>query len=125
MRRERPCIHPDEDALMALIDDQSSAKPDLRAHVAACVTCMTRVAEVRETRRMLRAIAVNEQHPRHDVATQAMTRIRLRATAVTNINEVFAGLCALIRGLKDVLSGPSPRSDVTPTRAGGKGALHG
>jgi hypothetical protein len=125
MRRERPCIHPDEDALVALIDDESSAKPDLRAHVAACATCMMGVAELRETRRILLAIAVNQQHPRHDVASHAMTRIRLRATAVSNINEVFAGLCALVRGLKVVLSGPSPRSNVTPTRAGGKGSLHG
>jgi len=99
--------HPDDDALATLADDES-LEDDVRRHVDGCADCGGRVEELRQMRRLLHSQAAKQQHAQHDVARRAVSRLRLRQTAIGNMNEVFASLRALVRGIADLFGGGPP-----------------
>ena len=114
MRRERTRAHPDEDALLALVDDASSARAVVRRHVAGCSICARRVEELFETRSVLQAAAGRNQRSPQDLTHRALSQLRLRHTSIDDLNELFASLRALFVGFADIFIRVRPPS-VTPT----------
>lgn len=59
------------------------------------------------TQTALRQAAPIELSPPRDLAGPAVRRLRGRQSSIDSVNEVFASLRALLRGLTDVLGGRS------------------
>jgi len=104
MARQRD-VHPDDDALSSLIDDESAAATTLRDHVASCPRCTNRIGELRETRNLVADILGQYERAPDDVAERAVERMRRRHRSTGRANEVFAALRALIWGFADLFGG--------------------
>ncbi|MBD5656594.1 MAG: hypothetical protein IAI50_15640 [Candidatus Eremiobacteraeota bacterium] len=96
----RRTAHPPDEDLLGLSDDAPGGDSrTTRAHVASCVACRARIAELRELRVLLAEAGAIEREPRFNVVPSAVKRLRLRRHTVTNANEFLGGLVALFRGL--------------------------
>jgi hypothetical protein len=124
MARKPPTSHPDDDTLLALVDDEASTDTILD-HVGSCNRCTERVAELRATRRLLQDVGAQQLHPQHDIAQRAVGRLRLRQMAIGNINEVFAAVRALFQGLAELFGGSPPPDVAEPLPRRDEGAPHG
>ena len=114
MRRERTRVHPDEDTLLALVDDASSVRADACRHVADCPVCARRLEELFETRSILQGAANRTQRSPQDLAQRAISQLRLRHTSVDDLNELFASLRTLFVGLADIFIRARPPSATPP-----------
>jgi len=97
--------HPTGEALEALVAG-TPVSDATSAHVRQCALCQQRVEELRALRRLLQASAAREVDPGKDLAGKALARLRWRQGAAGELNELFAGLATLLRGLTTLL----PRS---------------
>jgi predicted anti-sigma-YlaC factor YlaD len=88
--------------------DPAEAPDNLRVHnhLNACEACRRRRAELVGFREMLAQAGSGERRPPRDVVAAAMLRLRLRRYSISNANEVFEGLAALVRGLASLFSLP-------------------
>ena len=96
--------------------------PVTRDHVSRCAQCQMRIEELQATRRALRDIGAQEVFPEHNLAQRAVGRLRIRQTAIGNVNEIFAALRALVRGFAELFGGGPPPADApepAPRRDGG------
>ncbi len=127
MRGERAAAHPNSEALLALVDDESTASDEVREHIAGCPSCAKRVENFRKTRRLLQDAAGRNQRSPSDLAERALSRLRLRHTAIENVNELFASIFLLFVGFTELLTS-KPRPPVTapaPTPAKDKDVPRG
>ncbi len=106
----RKATHPNADTLVAFADADASLDTVTRDHIQSCTSCAQRVAELQTTRRLLQDVGTFNVPPPYDIARRAVERLRLRRTAVGNVNEVFAAMRALLRGIADLFGGQSPEA---------------
>jgi hypothetical protein len=107
--------HPDEEALLALVEGRAPAEAT-REHVAHCPLCSGRLAELQAIRQVLRATAAREAAPSRDLARDAVARARAHRATIGGLNEVLAILNTVVRGLALMFSPPPPHA---PGRAAG------
>lgn len=97
--------HSSDEELVSLLESDAPAPEKTRRHVAQCLACTERIGELQRTRRLLQATGVHEVPPQHDLARDAMTRLRLRDVAIGNVNELMHVLRTLVGALTKLLSG--------------------
>ena len=102
--------HPD-DAALGLLAEGDSEDAATRAHTAGCPRCSARVAELRRIRTLVQESALREETPRRDLAGGALARLRTRHRMGSQVNEVFAGLGAFLRGLVALFAHPEADHD--------------
>ncbi|MDQ2865127.1 MAG: hypothetical protein M3R51_02765 [Candidatus Eremiobacteraeota bacterium] len=122
MARTRFDPHPDDEALSSYAGERS-AHPDVERHGENCASCRARIAELDEITRLLANLAARQQPARRDLTQRALARLRIRRTSIENMNEIFAALQAVVKGLAGLFGGGSP----TPNEAGpnDESVLHG
>lgn len=116
MSGERPVAHPESEVLLGLVDDEATASDEVREHLATCGTCAKRVENLRTTRTLLQDAARRNRRSPSDLTERALSRLRLRHTAIENVNELLASIYLLFVGFTELLTGkPSPAA--TPAAA--------
>ncbi len=111
--------HPDDEALLALLDQGAATAPGpaateatvteaTRRHVADCPACTRRLEELRALRQVVQEVATHEVAPARDLVGGALERLRLRHASVSRLNELMDVLGGLVRGLVTLLVAPRP-----------------
>lgn len=97
--------HAADEALLALLEPGPPG-PLLRtrAHLENCADCRERLAELRRVKLLLNRTAAREGMPERDLAFGALRRLRRRQTAISNVNEFFGVIFAIMRGLGSLLA---------------------
>lgn len=112
--------HPDDEALLALLDQDAAIASDpvateaTRRHVASCPACTRRLEELRALRQVVQEVARHEVAPRRDLVGGALERLRLRHASVSRLNELMDVLGGLVRGLVTLIAGPRPPRPPAP-----------
>ena len=117
--------HASDEALVALLEPGPPG-PVLRtrAHLEGCAECGERLRELRRVKLLLNQTAGRERMPERDLAFGALRRLRRRQTAISNVNEFFGVIFAIMRGLGSLLAKEEPerRDSAQP---GGTSDRHG
>ncbi len=106
--RQDEDLHPDEEALLALVEGRAPAEV-IREHVAQCPLCTRRQAELRAMRQVLRAAAAREAAPSRDLARDAVARAQIHRATIGGLNEVLAILTVVLRGFALLFAPPRTR----------------
>ncbi len=107
--------HLADDELAGVVEHGIRDGSRASAHLQTCDACRRRRAELTNLRAMLRGTRSYEQAPRFDSVPGALKRLRLRRHAVTNLNEFFDSVYALMRGFAQLLAAGEPGDPRTRT----------
>ncbi len=100
-----PGPHASDEALLALLEPGPPGPlVRTRAHLDRCGECGERLKELRRVKLLLNETATRERMPERDLAFGALRRLRRRQTAISNVNEFFGVLFAIMRGLGTLLA---------------------
>ncbi len=118
--------HASDEALLALMEPGPTG-PLLRtrAHLEGCGECGERLAELRRVKRLLNETAARERMPERDLAFGALRRLRRRQTAISNVNEFFGVIFAIMRGLGSLLAVDESERREPGAHSKGTGDRHG